>query len=300
MTREHPRSLTRKLSPMLEGAADTRFVELDGLRLRVAVEGEGPPLLMCNGIGANIEVWSPLTRLMSGRQLILFDAPGAGASAPPPRPLRIRDIANAGASLLGCLGVQRADVLGYSWGGALAQELAHRHPARVARLILAGTTPGLGAVQNPARVLRLFDPRLQDADAEAHRAATVPGLVGGRSSRDPAAFATYERNRMAHPPSREGYRFQLRALSGWSSMRWLRTLEMPTLVLAGEEDPLVPLINSRMFTRRMPNCRRYVVRGGGHLFMIDQPGDVAGVIDAFLSDPAVASPPPATRRVGSS
>jgi pimeloyl-ACP methyl ester carboxylesterase len=249
----------------------------------VRVSGQGPPLLMVNGIGANIEVWEPLTTLLTARQLICFDAPGSGLSPVPDRRYRMRELAGVVAAGLDRLDLQRVDLLGYSFGGALAQEFAHQHPGRLRRLILAGTIPGLGGVQNPRTVIEMFDPRLAVAGSE-RRMRKVARLVGGRSGADPSVLEVYERNRLRHPPSPAGYRFQLRAITGWSSIGWLHTLSAPTLVLAGGRDPIVPLVNSRIFARLIPDCRRYVVPDGGHLFMLDQPDDVAPVIEAFLSE----------------
>jgi pimeloyl-ACP methyl ester carboxylesterase len=272
----------RSESAAAPGAA-IRFVDVGGTRLRACVEGSGPPLLLINGIGANLEVWDPLKRLLSGRRLISFDAPGTGLSPAPARPLRMQDLADVVAGLLDELQNDRVDVLGYSFGGALAQQLARQHASRVRRLILAGTNPGLGGVQNPLTVLQMCDPRLHPTHAPERRFDRVSRLVGGRSGSDPAVLAVYERNRLANPPSASGYRLQLRTLLGWSSLPWLHTLRAPTLVLAGENDPIVPAINGRIFTRLIPDCRRHVVPRGGHLFLVDQPEDVVGVIEGFLA-----------------
>jgi poly(3-hydroxyalkanoate) depolymerase len=278
------------LSPSLTPRRPTFSVhDIGGIRLRVCVEGAGPPLLLINGIGANIEVWGPFKGLLSARRVISFDAPGAGASPVPDRPLRMHHLADLVAGLLDQLHCERADVLGYSFGGALAQQLAHQHPARVRRLILAATIPGVGAVQNPYILMKMSDPRLLTMPAD-RRQETVSRVVGGRSGRDPEVLAVYERARLVTPSTPEGYRLQLRALLGWSSIPWLHTLRMPTLILAGDDDRLVPVINSSIFARLIPDCRRYVVPGGGHLFPVDQPQDIVGVIDAFLDEPALLPP----------
>ena len=260
-----------------------RFVSAAGLRIRVRMTGAGPPLLMIGGLGANIELWEPLTPLLSRRQSICFDAPGSGLSMVPDRRYRMRDLADVVAAMLDRLELPSVDVLGYSLGGALAQELAHRHPARLRRLILAATIPGVGAIQNPRRMIEFFDRRFAVAGSDL-RMRRLARLVGGRAAADPATLLAYEQRRLRHPPSESGYRLQLRAILGWSSLGWLRTLTAPTLVLAGGRDPIVPLVNSRFFTRLIPDCRRYVVADGGHLFMVDQPDDVAPVIEAFLSE----------------
>jgi pimeloyl-ACP methyl ester carboxylesterase len=272
-------------TPCSEPEPEIRFVTVDGIRMRTRNEGCGPPLLLINGFGANLEVWDPLTRLLKGRRLISFDAPGIGGSAPAPRRLRMPQLADIVGGLLDRFGVDSADVLGYSFGGALAQQLAHQNPGRVRRLILAATIPGVGAVQRPSVIVNLLDPRFRSAAGANRRQEQVARLVGGRSGADPDTLAVFERNRMLMPTPPGGYRSQLQTLLGWSSLPWLHTIAAPTLVLVGDEDPIVPMINSRLFTRLIPDCRRYVLRGAGHLFPLDQPGDTIGVIDAFLGAP---------------
>ena len=115
---------------------DTEFVTAAGLRLRVGRHGAGRPLLLITGIGANLDMWAPFARLVGDRELIAFDPPGAGLSQRPRRPLGMRGLAGVVRELLDALGLERVDVLGYSFGGALAQELAHRAPDRVRRLVL--------------------------------------------------------------------------------------------------------------------------------------------------------------------
>jgi poly(3-hydroxyoctanoate) depolymerase len=269
----------------------TQLLDLRGTRVRVRDEGDGPPLLLINGLGSNIEGWDPLTRLLPGRRIIAFDAPGTGASPPLPRPARLPQLADLVAELLDAVDCPRADVLGFSFGGALAQQLARCHPSRVRRLILAGTIPGTGGLQNPLAVLRVLDPR-RVAQLHMHRPyETIAPLVGGVTRRDPAAYDAYEDARLAHPPSYSGYAMQVLALCGWSSIPWLHTIAHPTLVLAGDDDPLVPLVNSSIFVRLMPDCRRHVVRGGGHLFPVDEPESVAGIIDEFLAEGALVPVP---------
>jgi poly(3-hydroxyoctanoate) depolymerase len=134
---------------------DERYVDADGHRLRVSVEGGGPPLLLINGIAANIELWHPLRQLLGARQTIAFDAPGVGGSPLSPNHLRPQDLADIVDALLRALGFDEVDVLGYSFGGVLAQEFVRQHPSRVGRLILAATIPGVGAIQNPFLLMRL-------------------------------------------------------------------------------------------------------------------------------------------------
>ena len=82
-----------------------------------------------------------------------------------------------------------------------------------------------------------------------------------------------------------GYLAQLYAISGWTSMPWLRRLALPALVLAGDDDPIVPLINGRILARMIPDARLHIVRDGGHLFLLERPAEIAAIVTAFLTEP---------------
>jgi poly(3-hydroxyalkanoate) depolymerase len=257
------------------------FVEVAGLRLRVGRHGNGPPLLLLTGIGANLDMWAPIERRFEGRELIAFDAPGSGGSQRPPLPRRMGGLADLTRELMDVLAIDRADVLGYSFGGALAQELARRAPERVRKLVLCATGPGLGGMPpRPMAALmlatpaRYYHPKLL--------ALTLPHVAGGRTKRDPAVLAEHAGARLSRPPDPLGYAFQLYAAAGWTSLPWLHRIEHPTLIVAGDDDPAVPLTNARMLAKRIPGARLHVIRGGGHLFLLDEPDSAVPEIAAFL------------------
>jgi poly(3-hydroxyoctanoate) depolymerase len=263
------------------GPFEHAYADAAGLRLRVGRHGSGPPLLLITGIGAHLDMWAPFARHAGERELIAFDPPGAGLSQRPRRPLRMRGLARVVAALLDTLGLERVDVLGYSFGGGVAQELAYRAPERVRRLVLCATAPGLGGVPpKPMAALmlatpaRYYHPRLLEL--------SLAQIAGGRTRREPGVLAAHARERLLHPPSPLGYAYQLYAAGGWSSLPWLHRISQPTLIVAGEDDPSVPLRNGRMLAARIPDGRLHVVEGGGHLFLLDEPESVARPIHAFL------------------
>ena len=257
-------------------------VRADGLDLRVARSGSGPPLVLVTGIGANLDMWEPFLGFVDDREVIAFDPPGAGASQRPRRPLRMGGLTAVVDALLDELGLGAVDVLGYSFGGGLAQELARRRPQRVRRLILCATAPGLGGVPPwPYPALLLASPARY-----YHPLAfrfEVPRIAGGRTRREPELLARQASARLRHPPDPLGYAYQLYAVCGWSSLPWLHRVAQPTLILAGDEDPIVPVANARLMARRMPAAQLRVVEGGGHLFLLDQPETVVDDIREFLA-----------------
>lgn len=259
-----------------------RFITVDGLRLRVQITGSGSPLLLMHGIGANIEMWRPLLAHLRGFEVIAFDAPGTGESDTPALPRRLPRLAAMVAALLDELGYPIVDVLGYSFGGALAQQFAHQHSSRVRRLVIAGSAPGLGSIPgNPLAWWLLLTPlRFYSL---AHLQAIAPIVIGGRTARDRAMLADHAADRFAKPPTVRGYSWQFSAAVGWSSLTWLHTLPHQTLVMTAGRDPLDPVVNARIMACLIPNAKLRVIPGAGHLFLLDEPAASAPHIVEFLS-----------------
>lgn len=184
--------------------------------------------------------------------------------------------------LLDELGHDQVDVLGVSFGGGIAQQLAHQAPARVRRLVLAATTPGSLCVPGrPSALLALATPRRYHDPAYYRRMA--PRVFGGRArTADPDAAAQV---RATSPPSLWGYLCQLCVVAGWTSLPWLHTLRQPTLVLTGDDDPIVPVANGRILHRLIPDARLVVLPGAGHLFVGEEAPLVAELVGEFLMAP---------------
>jgi poly(3-hydroxyalkanoate) depolymerase len=252
------------------------------MRIRVSIQGSRDPLLLVMGLGGNIEMWEPLVAAMPGRETIAYDAPGTGESDLPRRPLRVRRLAAIADQLLERLGYGAVDVLGVSMGGAVAQQLAFQAPERVRRLVLAATTPGTGGVPgNPLAMAILLTPYRYYS--RRYLRLVAPYLYGGGARRGPL-MAQQALARLHRPPSLRGYFLQMLGIAGWSSLPFLRRIRQPTLVLAGDDDPIVPVVNGRILARLIPDARLHVVRGGGHLFLLERARDSAAVIQQFLAE----------------
>ena len=204
-------------------------VDVDGQLLRVGIKhGAGSPLLVFNGIGANLELLEPFTLALDGVETIVFDVPGVGGSGPCLSPYRLRGLARLVDRMLDRLGYQGpVDVLGVSWGGALAQQFARTCCKRCRRLILVSTTPGVLMVPGSARVLaKLLDPRRYEDPQYLQQIA--PELYGGDMRSDQRFIAAHGANLLR--PHWLGYLYQQLAFWGWSSLAWLPFLRQPTLV----------------------------------------------------------------------
>ena len=246
------------------------------------VGGSGPPLLLVMGLGGNIEMWEPLIDELPDFRTIAFDAPGTGESEISRWPLRMRDLARLSAGVLDALSIPQADVLGVSFGGAVVQELVHRHPQHVRRLVLAATMCGVGGVPGKPSALALLSTPYRYY-SRAHFKAIAGRLYGGEIARRPELIDRQAYSRLGHAPSVRGYLWQLAAITGWSSLPYLHRIRQPALVLTGDDDPIIRVTNGRILAALMPNARLHVIHGGGHLFLIDQAKESAGLIRAFLA-----------------
>jgi poly(3-hydroxyoctanoate) depolymerase len=262
-------------------APDERDVSVDGVRLHVRISGSGPPVLLINGIGAHCAMWACLEEQLRGHRLIAFDAPGTGRSATPLRPVSVARLARMATGVLDIAGVERADVLGYSMGGMIAQQLAADAPQRVRRLVLVATTCGLGSVQGDALALLNVATPARYLSRDLYM-ATIGTLAGGRARTDRDWVARHGELRLLWPPSIRGYVSQLASLTGWSSLRVLARIPHPTLVVIGDDDPLVPVSNAVLLAGLLRDARMVVAPGEGHLLLMDRDSVVMKPIAGFL------------------
>ena len=274
-----------------QAAIAIRTVAIDGQVLRIGIRaGSAPvPLLIFNGIGANLELMAPFAAALDGIECVVFDVPGVGGSPAPTLPYRLKGLAQLADRLMTQLGYGGwIDVLGISWGGTLAQQFAFTHPRRCRRLVLAATSPGSLMVPGKLSVLsKMINPRryhdptfLQDVGAQ---------LYGGELRRRPELL--HEHGQHMKPPLGRGYLYQLLAGTAWSSLPWLRRLRQPTLVMAGSDDPIIPLVNARILATLIRDARLHVV-DDGHLFLLTRAPEMGRVVKEFLSDDAASAGSP--------
>jgi poly(3-hydroxyalkanoate) depolymerase len=265
--------------------AETRTLTVKGQRLRVAIrkdDGTRTPLLLMNGIGVNLEVLQPFVdALEPAIEAIRFDVPGTGGSPAPRIPYNFSMHAWLVAQMLDQLGYQQVDVLGISWGGALAQQFAFQYSGRCRRLILVST--GTGALMVPGRpsaLAKLATPRRYHDPAYMERIAGE--IYGGKMRTQPEL--AHEFAQTAHLGSVLGYFYQMLGGVGWTSLPWLHKLQQPTLILHGDDDPLVPLVNAKIMHRLIPHSELYIFHDG-HLGLGTSARELAQVVDQFLTAP---------------
>jgi poly(3-hydroxyalkanoate) depolymerase len=226
-----------------------------------------------------LELLEDFTTSLDRIRTVTFDLPGIGGSDPLWMPRRASGLARLARDLLLALDEPVVDVLGVSWGGMLAQQLAVQYPSLCRRLVLAATSTG--QLMIPANPLALFEPmallRLSSAGGLRRVAASIYGVD---LRRDPEIIERYPE--LVALPRLIGYAHQLWALGGWTSFFWLERIRQPTLVLAGLADPIVPRANAEILASRIPSATlRWF--DCGHLFLLTRRDEVARAVTDFLT-----------------
>jgi len=262
------------------------YIATGGQRIRVQVRPGSPgartpvPLVLCNGIGAGLEVLDPLVaELDPDTTVIRFDAPGTGGSPTSPVPYRFPYLAWVLGRVLTKLGFGVVDLLGMSWGGGLAQQFAFQNPRRCRRLVLVATGTGMLMVPGHPRVLsKMLTPHRFSHPEYA--ASIARDLYGGSVRQHEGDVAELFRGQL-RAGSRVGYLHQLLAGFGWTSLPALPAIRQETLIIAGEDDPIIPVTNAHIMNRLLPHSRMHL-HSGGHIDLVLNAAELAPVITEFL------------------
>jgi len=254
--------MSTPVTPPRSIAVGSQLLDVRGLRVRVRVEGNGDPVLLLNGLTRPLESWGPFAESLHGRTPSSSAAPGVGGSSTPFLPLSISALATLAASVLDEADVERADVLGFSHGGAVAQQLAAQAPARVRGLVLASTSCGVGA--------------------------TASNTAMNASRQQPGAGSW-------PLPDALGALWHSLAISSWSSIPFLGAIRAPTLVVCGSRDRVVPPANSTLLARRIPDAELVMLSAGHDLQRRGPATALAARVTEFLTTERVLGALPVGR-----
>lgn len=251
-----------------------------GTRIYWREQGEGDPLLLIMGLGWASDMWHRAIPELSPRyRTILFDNRGIGRSDFPPGPYSISAMADDAAAVLEEASVESAHVFGHSMGGMIAQELALRHPRRVRSLILGSTyCGGRHSVSAAPEILSVLTAKVTNpVDAFW---ALAPYIYDASTPR--AQIEEDLEVKIRAFPSRESYLAQLQAIMSWESFARLNSIRVPTLVIHGETDQLIPAKNADLLAREIPGAKLVKLVAASHVFMTDRPQEAARAILSFL------------------
>jgi 3-oxoadipate enol-lactonase len=250
------------------------FVENQGTKIYWDEQGQeqgeqqGPPILLIMGLGYASLLWHRTRPILAQHfRTIAFDNRGVGLSDAPPGPYPIAAMASDAAAVLDAAGVPRAHIFGISMGGMIAQEFALQYPTRTRTLILGCTSPGgPSAVRAERKVADvLFARGMTWAQA---REAALPFIYDATTPRE--KIDEDLRVRQQCLPTPEGYMAQLQGILAWEAYSRLDRIAVPTLVLHGESDELIPPGNAHLIANKIPGAKLLILPRASHLFLTDQ------------------------------
>ena len=228
---------------------------VNGLSMYYELHGDGSPLVLIGGLGADLTLLTPLTDDLSLRhRVVTFDNRGAGRSGQPDEPYSIPLMAADTLGLMDALSIERADLLGLSMGGRVALEVALTHPDRVRRLVLVSTSArGRGRIRMsvPMRLMWLLQ--------------WLPILQG------------------RYPQSRSAHRRQRQAALAYDATSRLAAIAAPTLILHGRRDRSIPVELARELHAGIPGSHLELFRGGHMVALLSQRSDVVAHVEDFLA-----------------
>lgn len=261
--------------------------------------GAGPPLILLNGTASPMADWDSalLAALSRRREVIVFDYPGLGSSGPAPATFTFADMADWVAELARAIGIGRTDVLGWSMGGFVAQELLRRHPELVRRAVLAATNPGGSAATLGPKWVQDIDSD-PDASLAAYFRTNFPRTrcaqrsARGFVNRVNAAIdaGRYPRSDVLDATAGAMVEAEDQWLNSNSNLDNLRRIRQKVMVMTGSADLVTPPPNSRIIARRVSRASLLMFRGAGHSFLFQDPGLVASWTLRFLDARGSALP----------
>ncbi|MHB8119196.1 MAG: alpha/beta fold hydrolase [Methanothrix sp.] len=260
-------------------------VTVGDIKMYYQVYGQGEPLLLIMGLGGHSLDWGWILpqKLAERFKVILFDNRGAGRSDQPSGPCSIEQMARDTVVLMDALAIDRAHVLGGSMGGMIALQTALDHPERVNKLMLGATSAGgKSRIFPPPEIQKYFYPRL---DLSAHDYLLWTSKVCYPQEFIDAHPDTVERKiqaNLAYPSTLAAYEAQLEAFMAFDVDERLNTVQVPTMVIIGNQDVLTPPPNSFLMARRIPGAQIREIDGAGHIFWISHPEETVTIVTEFL------------------
>ncbi|TMF90761.1 MAG: alpha/beta hydrolase [Chloroflexi bacterium] len=255
-------------------------VEVGGLRIAYRREGAGPPVVFLHGFFGDHRVWRRQFELADEYTVVAWDAPGCGASSIPPERFRIADYAEVLAGFVGELGLGRPHMVGNSFGGTLALQLAVRHPAIPKSLVLADTYAGWSGSFSPEIVAQRLSQSLPDLDLPPDQvvAKWMPGFVTPAAPKP----VVEELAAIVAEFNPDGMRVMIQALAQADLRDELRNVAVPSLLLWGDQDVRSPLGVAADLHARIPGSRLVVIEQAGHLSHVEAPERFNSELRSFL------------------
>ncbi len=264
------------------------YIHTNGIRIYYEEFGAGEPLVLISGMGYGFWMWHRMIPGLAGNfRVIAFDNRGAGNSDKPDGPYSAQMLGKDTAGLMDALGLKNAGVMGHSMGGFVAQELALTRPDLVGKLILSGTNfGGPNHIPLPPDALQIILDRSGDPVDLLRRGVTLASAPGF-PDRQPKVFEEIIAYRLTAPVPPAQWQAQTTVGLGLVTLEQsfdprLHQLKMPTLILFGAHDRVVPVGNAELFHQRIPHSVVKIIADGGHIFPLETPDEAVEIVTDFM------------------
>lgn len=266
-----------------------RRVDCNGIEVAYWIHGDGAPILLITGWGTPAASWGPFPSVLAnmGYKGIVVENRDIGRSSPcDDVEYTVADLASDAAQVLTDAGIDRAYVLGISMGGMIAQTLALNHPERVERLILLATSPGAESPENVRATPEFLSSLVyttEDGDQKAWTQRMARSLVGRKTIEEHAErLNAWSSARIDQGTSAAAFARQLTAMLGLDTWDRLPEIKIPTLVMHGTDDQLIPFENGKKLASRIPGAEFIPLEGVGHLIPLETPEQTLSAIARFF------------------
>jgi len=263
-------------------------VKANYINIYYEIHGQGEPLLMIQGLSNYSGHWTTLLPPFAKEyRVIIFDNRGTGRTDKPETPYTMEMMAADTSGLLEAIGIDRANVLGVSMGGMIAQEFSLDYPNKVINLILGCTSCGRehGIPPSPESIAFLANPERAKLSIEQRARETAPWLwTEAFIKKQPEAVDRYVAITTKYPTPLHGLAGQMQAVAGGDTYERLPQIKAPTLVIAGDSDRLIPFENSKIIASRIPGAELVIVKNAGHAFT-ESPEATTAILDFLKRHP---------------
>ncbi len=260
--------------------------------VHIAEYGQGPAVLLLNGLGYANWSWESLKPLALQHRLLMLENRGTGLSSSPPEHVSVAGMADDAAAAISELDLGTVHLLGFSMGGYIAIDLALRYPHIVDSLILTATSAGGEChVPTPATTSSAWRAAAGLDPAEFANQTMHLSFCPGWAHANTIRYEELIRSRLEHPTQPAAWASQYAACDEYlQAGARVESIDCPTTIVHGDQDRVVPVENGQTLNRRIPNSRLAVLQGRGHLSFIEDPATFMAIVENHLIDVASHQP----------
>ncbi|MFX1571109.1 MAG: alpha/beta fold hydrolase [Promethearchaeota archaeon] len=264
------------------------IIKVNDINMYFETHGEGFPLFMIMGLSCDVNWWTPeiIDATAQNFKTIVFDNRGIGRSDKPRMAYSIKMFAEDTIGLMNALNIEKAHILGLSMGGFIAQEIALSYPERIERLVLCCTHCGGAKAITPSNEAMNFLLNPPKEPIEFVNSFIPLLFTKGFIESNPDFIESYKQRMSRIPFNLRLYRRQLQAM-GFNAARRLKKINIPTLILNGKEDILVPPGNAEILAKGIPNAKKVILENTAHFLFQPDTEKVTNLISEFLTEKVV-------------